>query len=324
MKDFVSISTKLLRKFYIEAKQAETIPRNMSFHAYLIYRLRDVLGTKWWGQQQALPSNEQHFIYLCYEGLEAWIDSNNMIASHVSGRDLWYADPDGFSKTLLLLAFDVLTLDVLNNLPSALFHRLQSKDQYQGVRYEIAVAAILTRLDCDIEFTDKQGKGKRCEFVATHRETGFKLAVEVKSRARYGVIHRPGLFNPRKLSGRVSRLLHKALGQNPKNIPFAVFIDVNVPLTPDVPIEDKDWVKEVHALVFRKLKALSPRTDPPPTFVCFTNFSYHYQHAKQGAFPSESYLSLVAHSKFPTPSEYFVDCLRGAMNDYGSVPYFDD
>jgi hypothetical protein len=41
-----------------------------------------------------------------------------------------------------------------------------------------------------------------------------------------------------------SLLLRDATGQNPGDCPFLIFIDVNLPLTPDVPLMQKEWVKE--------------------------------------------------------------------------------
>jgi hypothetical protein len=73
--------------------------------------------------------------------------------------------------------------------------RLRDRDQFQGARYEIAIAAIFARLDCEIRFIDEdetlRGK-KRVELVATHRPSGQSIAVEAKSRHRAGVINVEG------------------------------------------------------------------------------------------------------------------------------------
>lgn len=116
--------------------------------------------------------------------------------------------------------------------------RLKNRDQYQGARYEMAIAAIFARLDCDIQFTDEKSKSKHCEFIATHRVTNSSLAVEAKSKHRSGVLHQIGFLSSleKLLSARmIRRLFNDALDQNPRDVPFAVFIDVNSPITPDTP-----------------------------------------------------------------------------------------
>lgn len=56
---------------------------------------------------------------------------------------------------------------------------------------------------------------------------------------------------------------------------FAVFIDVNLPITPNVPMDDKPWVKDVKKLVDKKLGGVAPQ-EYPLNAAFFTNFSYHY------------------------------------------------
>lgn len=53
----------------------------------------------------------------------------------------------------------------------------------------------------------------------------------------------------------------ESLGQNPGGMPFIVFIDVNLTLTPAVPPMEKPWVKEAMKC-FDDRRAEGKATDP--------------------------------------------------------------
>jgi len=232
--------------------------------------------------------------------------------------------PDGYSKNLLSLAFDVCSLIHKRKLPPSLLERLKSHDQYQGARYEIAIAAIFARLDCDVQFTDENSKSKHCEFIVTHRATQSSLAVEAKSKHRPSVLHQIGFLSSleKLLSARMTRrLFNDALKQNPKDAPFVVFIDVNSPITPNIPMNDKPWVKDVKKLVNQKLGGVSSQEYPLNT-AFFTNFSYHYQ-TENKAEQGEMTGIVIPHPKFPPPNPEFFGYLQSALNHYGFVPAID-
>jgi hypothetical protein len=304
-------------RIYPNCKQNET------FHTFLIQILKKTLGYNWLQTQSKLATAERHFISICLEKLGEWIKCNEKTAEHVK-KDVWRAKPDGYSKSLLLLAFDICSLIHKQALPPSLLERLKSHDHYQGARYEIAIAAIFARLDCDIQFTDEESKNKRCEFIATHRETGASLAVEAKSKRRSGVLHQTGPLSSKEklLSARmIRRLFNKALEQNPKDVPFAIFIDVNSPITPNIPMNDKLWVKDVKRLVDKKINGTKlPKY--PLSAAFFTNFSYHYQ-TKNEAERGEAMGIIIPHPKFPPPNPEFFRYLQGALDHYGFVPPID-
>jgi len=299
------------------------IEPNETFHTFLIQILKKTLGYDWLRAQSQLATDERHFISICLEKLGEWIERNEKTAERVK-KGVWGAKPDGYSKSLLLLAFDVCSLIHKQVLPPSLLERLKSRDHYQGARYEIAIAAVFARLDCDIQFTDEKSRSKHCEFIATHRATGASLAVEAKSKHRPGVLHQIGFLSPveKLLSARmIRRLFNDALEQNPKNVPFVTFIDVNSPITPNIPMDDKPWVRDAKKLVSKKLSGVAPQ-EYPLNAAFFTNFSYHYQtenEAKQG----ETMGIIVPHPRFPPPNQEFFGYLQGALSHYGFVPPID-
>lgn len=309
--------------FALGNKVYANCPQNTTFHTFLIEILKETIGLDWFREQVKLPQGGRHFISICLEKFGEWIEKNQKTAERIN-KEVWGAKPDGYSKCLLSLAFDVCSLIHKQKLPSSLLERLKNRDQYQGARYEIAIAAIFARLDCDIQFTDENSKSKHCEFIATHRTTGSSLAIEAKSKHRSGVLHQLGFLAPieKLLSARmIRRLFNDALEQNPKNVPFAVFIDMNAPITPNITMDEKPWVKDVKNLVNNKLSVVDPQ-EYPLNAAFFTNFSYHYQ-AESEAGQGEAMGIVIPHPKFPPPNPEFFGYIQGAMNHYGFVPAID-
>ena len=158
-----------------------------------------------------------------------------------------------------------------------------------------------------------------CEFIATHNETGVSISVEAKSRHRAGVKHMPGSTEERQLlRGDVTRLLNKALEQNPGDRPFMIFIDVNTPLTPAIPMQNKQWFIDVQNMM-SKYKTPTPENPDNYTAIFFTNFSSHYLKEKDSD-PNEYLTVIPLYKKHPLPSETFGNILIKAVANYGFIP----
>jgi hypothetical protein len=290
---------------------------NETFHQFLIGLLAQELGVGWLSEEMALPEGEQHFVAVCFRKANEWMTREAQDGNRESDT-VWAAIPDGYTKSLLVLAWDVCSVLHFGELPEELLTRLKGRDSYQGARYEIAIAGIFSRLNFEVKWTDKTRDGKRCEFIATHRENEYSIAVEAKSKHRPGVIHEPGEEDTTAL---MKRLFREALEQNPKDFPFAVFIDVNLPPTPSVPHEQKTWVQEAKRIVEKKLVNLDPG-DYPLSAAFFTNFSYHYQSEKE-AEQAESMSIIIPHPMYPPPDEKLFNSIHGALTHYGFVPPID-
>ncbi len=298
-------------------------PPDETFHQFIIDILRITLGKDWWEENLNLSFEEKHFILKCYFKFYDWLTRGSVKREKVTGA-VFAAKPDGWSKSLLSLAFDVCSLMQIGNLPECLVERLKNKNEYQGARYEITIAAIFARLGCKIEFLDEKDKPtiKHCEFIATHQETGTSIAVEVKSRHRAGVIHTFGIKNEEDLlKGDVQRLLKKALEQNPGDRPFMIFIDLNSPITPEKEVKDKQWFEDIKNIIAGR----GARTAENPDLynaIIVTNYSYHYQTEKE-ADKGEFLQFVPLYPKFPLPNDKFMEMLRSALNYYGNVPNLD-
>jgi hypothetical protein len=156
------------------------------------------------------------------------------------------------------------------------------------------------------------------EFFAERKEPSERLAVEAKSRHRPGILHAPG--SPPEavaLKGDVEHLLREGLKQNPGELPFFVFIDLNLPLTPGIPTEQKPWFKDLKE-IFDRIKAGSPGQRDTFTGVVFTNFGWHYSRAK-GA-PGGEYVMVTSFNpRYPVGPETW-QLLRRALDEYGFIP----
>lgn len=294
-------------------------PVQETFHDFIIYILSELMGREWGLVEKEKKEDNQHFLMKCFS--QHLVLRNRVLEEKKSeiGDKVYAVCPDGWNKVLLALAFDVCSLMHRNKLPDHMVNRLRNKNEYQGVRYEIAIAAIFSRLDFDIEFLDTQENRSisHCEFIARHRHNGLEIAIESKSRHRSGVINQEGNFDENMaLRGNIDKLFEKAISQNPGDRPFLIFIDLNLPITPYIKMSDKQWFREIQ----EKIGARGCSADKPEPFsgVFFTNYSYHYQAEEE--FQQGECLSVIPlFSKYALPED-FLSILINALNNYGFVP----
>jgi SEC-C motif len=257
-------------------------PPKQTFHEFILGLLRQTLGREWAEAQAALPSSEQHHLYCCMLDYAAWTE--RVAREEKRGPDgLWSAAPSGSAQYLISVAWDLAVLLQASSgpLPARLPERLRDARAFQGARYELAIAGLFAKLDCAIEFLDdgKQSDKKHGEFIATHRPSGQRFAVEAKSRHREGVINQPGEFNAEEpLRGDrrgVRRLLRDAMEKDPGGLPLLVFLDINTPVEDPVPGVEPKWQSEIQALAGR-MPQITGDERPPFDALYVTNFSPHY------------------------------------------------
>lgn len=320
--DFVKPIIFKTKKFWVLGNRVYyNRPENETFHEFIISVLLNTLGEEWYKNQSLLQLEDQHFIYCCYKKYLEWRKKN--ISNH-SDTKISCASPDGWTKSILSLAFDICSLVHKEHLPEGLLNRLKNKDQYQGVRYEIAISAIIARLNYKINFLDEQNlKTIHPEFIAENRDTREKVAVEGKSKVREGILHKTGkpISEDSLLWGDIQRLYRHALKQNPGNLPFIVFIDLNSPITPNIKIENKPWFKDIKKML-QKAPLFDSSNPDPCTALVFTNYSYHYQTEKE-ALPGEHLLIWPEYPKYHINNPSFLSHFEKALTHYGIIPNLD-
>jgi hypothetical protein len=199
-------------------------PPEETLHEFLIRLLLITL------QEVAKPHKlnslcRQHEIRRCFRAYRAWKRANATAENEVVGG--WVAPPTGDVFSLLTLANDIYLLRKSRNLCVETIQRLLTFQEFQGARYEIAVAAIFARLGYRIDYFPTNLPEKHPEFLAIHRTAGVTIAVEAKSRRRPGVLHEAGKTDLEAASqGDIDNLFHDAMKQIPQDKPAIVFIDL--------------------------------------------------------------------------------------------------
>ncbi len=277
--------------------------------------LRDTLGQKWAEQQFSFPEEERHVVMKWWHSF-CELQSRSAGPDHRRGQ-IYKIKPSGDAMEFMSFADDLCQLRMADKLYPKMIHRLRNQAEFQGARYECAIAALFIRSGFEIKW--QSGVGKKCEFVASHEKTGESIAIEVKSRRRPGTLNEGGLCpDHTNLYVDVNHLYKKAIGQCPRDMPCGIFIDVNLPFQPCVSTTGVPWKGGVSRLLS---KHEEPKPDMPATETClvFTNFGWHYTGNK----PANGWQHV---STFPQyvlnplqKQDTFVSILWGIHN-YGRVP----
>ena len=171
----------------------------------------------------------------------------------------------------------------------------------------MAVAAAFVKCGFEIDWIDN--RVPHPEFVARNKRTGEQIAVETKSRHRKGALHEEGVLLPEhELRVDVQWLYREALKQDPKDLPFAVFLDLNLP-----PHTARGEVAKWQNEVVQRWK----ETNDDVALIGFTNFAWHYRPGDVTLGPE--FLLAIPLEITPRPlrrAETF-HCLRAVLETYG-------
>jgi hypothetical protein len=293
-------------------------PANETLHEFLVKHLFTRMGRHWFETEAKKHAEERHVILQWDKQLHDEIGQAAELGECSSGR-IGLAPSDDV-QALTVLADDVFQLEGALKTPRKILERLRDQRHFQGARHEILAASIFARCGFEIEFIDDKTK-KMPEFFATKAALRERIAVEAKSRHRPGVLHHPGNAAAQSselpLRADVERLLHDALEQNPGGLPFFAFIDLNLPLTPGVPTEQKPWFKDLQGM-FARIEAGTEGQQDNFTGVVFTNYGWHYSRGK-GAPGGEYVIVTSFNPRYPVSPETW-QLLRRALDEYGFIP----
>lgn len=229
--------------------------------------------------------------------------------------------PNGTASAYYQLSYDLYTIKHNARLQTEVIRRLKNKDQFQGARYELIVAAIMVRGGFDIDYEDERdGTRRHPEFLATHKISGEKVSIEAKSRHRAGVLGHPG-EQEEVMKADVGKLLTQALLKEPPG-PCAVFVDLNVPPLP------KEWVENItNTAMGKELMKTVNRAgkhfeDGKDAFngVFFTNFPQHYG-SEDEIDPPKHYVAILSqHPRHRLKNFNALLDVSEALRKYGNIP----
>lgn len=288
-----------------------------TFHEALIDHLSIVLGREWKEAQAKLPPDERHFIYECFNETDAFLSSDNADIRK-EGENMNSVAPNGFTQSLIVLAFDIYLLANAGVLDEKLINRLKIKDQYQGARYEITVAAMFIKAGWAIEWCKDQRGVKIPEFIATTHDGKYKMVVEAKSKRRDGILHKNGVFDATSAEkGNMLYLFNEALGKETFNLPYAIFLDLNSPQT-IAKTDKRHWLNDLIALLNTVYPDHDDTTINKENLIVSTNFSPHYD-GKDKAVGGQYVYTTSPRAEHPIPAEYLEGILL-AVENVQSVP----
>jgi hypothetical protein len=280
-----------------------------------------VLGQQWMEDEQRKPVDERHIVI---KWLSAWDELAEKSRKPDPDQKTVWLTLTGETQELIALADDCIRiLQTHKRFPRKLRSRLLNWREFQGARYEIAVAAIFIRCNFEIEWIDEKtgpanSLGKRCEFNAIHPVTGETIAVEAKSRRRKGTLHEGGIkLDPATLRADVDALYKDAVDKNPWDKPFAIFIDVNLPHQPDRQGLDKTWTTDIRAML-EKYASANPDAPVPFSFLLVTNFAWHFE-GGDTAGAAEHIFFYIPNAQFPVSQRTF-DAIGQAVRAHGRIP----
>jgi hypothetical protein len=294
-------------KFRAVGKRLYTRPLNESFYDFQINHLLWLFGEDWFKAEMAKSPEDRHVV------LKWRAERNEQLRKYQDPKDptaLVRAPVTGGMRALQVFADDIYQLAHALEPPKSIVARLRDIRQFQGARYEILVASLFARCGFEIEFIEDNSK-RNPEFIA--QKNSERIAAEAKSRHRPGVLNERGAYRENAAT-EIRRLYDEAAGQNPGDCAFIIFIDVNLPLTPEAEPTKREWVVEaMRVFDDRDREGLQNRD----TALVLTNFGWHF-FMDDDYRPGENFSARVENPKYPIRDETW-NLLGRALSEYGKV-----
>lgn len=282
-----------------------TLDPKASFSDFLRDYLRETLGGDWWKEEMAKPLAGRHQIAQWQAHAEQL-----MRGETPDERGRYLIAKDGLVTAYLTLAYDLFIVKDNIRFQANMIDRLRRRNDFVGVRYELLVAATFVRAGFQVEPDESDPTTKHPEFVATHRATKFVVAVEAKARNR-----RPTDRTPARAG--VDDHIANAAQKAPKDKPFALFVDVAMPL------EDREkppsWAEEVDQAV-RVVVEKHGGMPGPFDWVFFTNIPHQYGLTGEPDPPRQWVGWLPRKTRVPAEVQQAVVT---AVQQYGRIPEFE-
>lgn len=236
-----------------------------TFHDFLFQYLQIIFGADWGNLEIKKPEHEKHPLIKIYqkscEHQKKFVKMPGKINS---------APFNGADSVYLWLSYNLYLIAHNSELQDRLIDRLKHPDQFAGAYYETYVAAILIKSGFEIEYEDESDRSKsHHEFIAKHKRTGKKYAIEAKFRHRKNLICEGDFTENFKLD--IGGLLHDAL-EKKTDYEKIIFIDIDIPISQINEYTPKSLNKN---LKMREGDIIAGEL-MPPAYIIVTNHPYHY------------------------------------------------
>lgn len=287
------------------------IPPGATFHEFLQALLVDEVLSRAWVAAEQEKGESGHPIVRWLSDIRAL-----RAAAPAPVGKVHSVGATGSALAFLTLAYDVYSTYHCARLPARIRSRLKHPLEFQGAKYEIAVAGLFVRAGFTIEWINNSTR-RRPEFVARHKTTGEQLVVEAKSRRRAGVLGHPGAQRADSPTADLDGLFRDALEKETDGLPYVICLDANLPLGTNGQA-GATWLRDIQRML--EERASSPTEPEPFAAITVTNFSWHYAGASTVGGQSESLLVLPRFPAVALRDPRTTQLIFSAMQQYGDVP----
>jgi hypothetical protein len=286
------------------------------FTDVLLAYVPQLFGREWFDQEIAKAPDLRHPVMQWRVKGMTYMNAQPKFQDNTS-----CAVPTGPLLAYMNFAHDLYTVDDNARLDSRLIERLKHADQFQGARQELFAEATCLRAGFQIEHENEtDGSARHAEFTATHKATGVKISVEVKSKHRPGVLGRAGVREPEdSLSLRFGKFLNDAVAKNAPH-PLVLFMDVNMPFQSGYRLLSR---RPPHPMILQAQDRLRKEHGgkDPISLLLFTNHPQHYTKDEELAQKSHWVAQISGCPVKPVPLNVLMD-LANAINFSGNIPQF--
>lgn len=229
----------------------------------------DFFGVSTLESEESKPFEDRHPALQWMHSMVEYVNS-----LHAKGRIAVGTEQIGAGAAWYRFAYDLYTIRDNARLEKLLKRRLLDSATFQGARHELWVAALCIAAGFHIDFEDETDNSKtHPEFIAQDKFSGTRIAVEAKSRRRRGAYGFAGGKDlPAGESVDIRQLVLDAYKKETQ-LPFYVFIDVNLP--PAAPDDWGRWMGEIDRTM-SDLEREGYASPAPANIVFFKNDPSHF------------------------------------------------
>lgn len=242
-----------------------------TFPDFLMFYIKEVLGSEWGSIEIAKPESERHQIIQWYQRFCLYQKESNAPDGEVRSTEV-----NGLVSCYLGLAYNLYLLAHNVELQTILVARLKDRSNFQGAFYELMVAGALIRAGYELILEDETDrKTKHCEFAAIHKASGKRYSVEAKMRSVNGLLGKTEKdgSNDQKPLSKIITHLHGAL-KKPSEAERLVFIDINAPMDANISEENRPEILDAATKKIIDYEN-NPQAPNAEAFVFITNNAMH-------------------------------------------------